>query len=124
MHDAHPGAPVTARFGGGEASAGPFGLKFYGGQPERAGHQATDGRVERFAGYGRHHLAEGDEARVRVADPGSGRGLQRGLAQVAEQVRARAAPAVELAAAGQAGGVREQVRDRDARVPQAAKPGR
>jgi len=85
VYDAGPGCPVPARLSGREVASRPVRQESYGGQPERAGHQAADGLVERFAGGGRRHLAEGDEARVRVADPGSRGRLQRGQAELAEQ---------------------------------------
>ena len=102
VHRAGPGGAVGAAFGGGEALCRAVRPESGRGQPERPGHQPTDGRVERLARHRRHHLAEEHESRVGVAGPGSGRDVQRGLAQVAEKFGARSAPAVELAAARQA----------------------
>ena len=116
VHDAGPGGAVAAAFGGGEASCRTVRPKSCRGQAERAGHQPADGGVQWFARHRRHHLAQQHEPGVGVGDSGSWRPLWRDLAQVAEQFGARSAPAVEPAAARQAGGVREQVRDGDAAV--------
>ncbi len=117
VHSAGPRGAVRAAFGGGEAFRRTVRPESRRGHAERAGHQAQDRLVERPGGHGRHHLAQGDEPRVGVGDPGSGRRDQRGPVEIAQQFLPCPAPSVELAAIRQAGGVREQVPEGDRPVP-------
>ena len=83
------------------------------GHPERAGDEVADCGVEGLARDAGDDLPEGHEPQVGVGHPGTRPCLKGRGVQVTEQFFGACAPLVEPAGVGQAGGVREQLPDRD-----------